>query len=65
MIARPAGGRWSAPKTEGVQIERLDKRIDHPSRIVRIDKVFQACWQKRCLRPIHAFDEPAHGLTLP
>jgi hypothetical protein len=41
--------RWSAPTK--ASIARAE--------IVRIDKVFQARWQKRRLRAIRALDEPA------
>jgi hypothetical protein len=49
-----------ALKAEGIKIERLDESIDRPSRIVLINKVFEACRQKRRLCAIRAFDEPAH-----
>ena len=49
-------------KAELGQIERIDKGIDHPHRIIDVDLVVQSLGKQRRLPPIGPLDEPRHPI---
>src|SRR5207237_1848547 len=59
----PAGGlRVNPVKPQIVQIELLDKDIDHANWVVFANPIVQAFGKQRALPTVHALDKPLHPI---
>jgi hypothetical protein len=61
MIARPARICRNYLETQLAQLKAIYKYIDDPDRVIFIDEIVKAFWQKGCLRTALALDKSAHG----
>jgi hypothetical protein len=63
MIARPPHlRRRDAVEPEFGAMKPIDKGVDRPNRIVRVDPVVQAVWKQRALPAIRPLDKPSHPI---
>jgi hypothetical protein len=57
VIARTSRVRGnSSLKTKRADIQLIDKRLDHPDRVIATDVIVQAFGKQECLAPIPALD---------
>ena len=61
MIARSAGICGNDFEPQLAQLKAIYKYIDDPDRVIFIDEIVKAFWQKGCLLTALALDKSAHG----